>query len=122
MMHATKGAGEPASRESARPYPDFAALTNTRRCGLMPPDRTVWIGFGCRLKRKSLYVDPTALPSEVSCKGVAGLDVVLGFDGLLVKFWPLYQFCQSLLAANPRRLLLIDLYFRRTAHLKLGGR
>jgi hypothetical protein len=100
----------------------LSALIALRDNGVMPKAGLIWLNLGCMpSKRNALALDPDQLPTDDECKCVAGLDVVLIINGYLTKYSPLRRLCGSLLAARPRRLLLIDLDYQRLAFLKLEG-
>jgi hypothetical protein len=87
---------------------------------LQPLRREVWLGIGFRPpKRCAIAIDPANLPTQAACRAVAGLDVILTYNGGTTRYGTLRSLCGALLAAAPRRLLVIDLDIKRLAWLKL---
>lgn len=90
---------------------------------MQPRGRQIWLGLGfAPMKRNVISINPEFLPSCLECSPVAGLDVILCIRGREARYGSVWRLCQNLLAANPRRLQLIDLDFGKIAFLKLGGR
>lgn len=89
--------------------------------GLAPADGILWLGVGMLPpKRNAIQVDPANLPTALDCHAVAGLDVVLVFPGYQTRYGALSTLCDRLYKARPRRLLLVDIDYNRTAFLKLA--
>lgn len=89
--------------------------------GLAPVGGVLWLGIGMLPpKRNAIQIDPTSLPSAADCRAVAGLDVVLMFPGKLTRYGALRTLSNRLYQARPRRLLLVDGDYKRTAFLKMA--
>lgn len=100
----------------------FHPLRRLRERGLQPRNALIWLGLGISLsKRNSLMINPASLPSSTECKAVAGLDVIVCFNGHVTKYGTLRSLCGALIAARPTRLHVIDFDYKRVAFLKLGG-
>jgi hypothetical protein len=98
-----------------KPLQDLAAR------GMQPTGRIVWLGLGMKPpKRNAIAIDPIDLPTDDECKAVAGLDVVVLFNGFLTKYGTLQRLCGSLYQARPRRLQLVDMDFKRIAFLRVA--
>lgn len=98
-------------------------LAEIRDRGFMPKACEIWLGLDIPLRRRNALVIPAEnLPTVDECAAVAGLDVILCFHGCSVRYGVLRNLCASLLAGFPRRLMLIDFDFKKTAFLKLGRR
>jgi hypothetical protein len=90
--------------------------------GLAPADGLLYLGLGFRPpKRNAIALDPDCLPSDRDCYAVAGLDVVLIYRGNSTKYGVLRTLTGSLYQAKPRRLMIIDLDYSRSAFLKTVG-
>lgn len=90
--------------------------------GMQPRGGMVWLGLGVTpKKRNALVIDPDNLPAESQCSALAGLDVVLSFHGYATRYGTLRRLCGAIYTARPRRLIILDLDFRKLAFLKLGG-
>ncbi|MES2048139.1 MAG: hypothetical protein V4447_07050 [Pseudomonadota bacterium] len=91
--------------------------------GAQPVGRAVWLGLGYRPpKQCSISISPNNLPSDDECCAVAGLDIFVCFHGYATRYGVLHSLCGALYQARPRRLLIIDLDYKRTAFLKLGAK
>ena len=89
----------------------------------MPANGIIWIGLGFVPPRQNaIGVGLGRLPTASECVGVVGLDVVLIFNGYIVKYGAVRDMSSALHRACPRRLQLIDLDFHRVAFLKLVGK
>lgn len=100
----------------------FLPLQRLRNGGLQPTGALIWLGLGLSLpKRNSLTIDPANLPTDVECRAVAGLDVIVCINGYATKYGVLRHLCGVLLEARPTRLQVIALDYKRIAFLKLGG-
>jgi hypothetical protein len=98
-------------------------LADLRDCASMPKACEIFLGLGIPLaKRNALTIPIDNLPTVAECAAVAGLDVVLCFHGYSIRYGILWKVCTSLLAGLPRRLMLVDFDFKKTAFLKLGRR
>jgi len=98
------------------------ALEAMADAGMQPVRREVWLGLGLRPpKRNAIELDPARLPSPSQCWPVVGLDIILVYQGNTTRYGPLRSLCGALEAAQPRRLLAIDLDMKRVAFLKLGA-
>lgn len=98
-------------------------LAEMRNRGSMPRAGEIWLGLGLPLKRRNALTIPfNELPSDADCEAIAGLDVVLCFQGYYTRYGILRRICDSLLAGRPRRLLVIDVDLQKTAFLKLAER
>lgn len=105
------------SRPSAGP---MKPLFDLIAADLQPIRREVWLGLGfCPPKRCAIAINPLALPSNRDCRAVAGLDVMLCYHGHSTRYGVLRNLCAALLQAGPRRLMVIDIDYRRLAFLKL---
>lgn len=123
-MGAPTNSNRPAtlSRKAKPEYSGLAPLMAIRRKQFMPVNELIWLGLGFRPpKRNALSIDPGHLPTDTECFSVAGLDVVLLFDGYHIKYSVLRLLCGSLYAARPKRLQVIDRDYGKVAYLKLGG-
>lgn len=90
--------------------------------GLQPKARHVWLGLGLKpAKRGGIEIEPNQLPTDADCTALAGLDITLVFNGFLTRYGTLRRLCGSIYQARPRRILLVDLDYRKTAFVKLGG-
>lgn len=95
-------------------------LHNLAARNLQPVRREVWLGIGFRPpKRCAIAIDPSNLPTNDDCWAVAGLDVIVCYRGNDTRYGTLRSLCNSLYQACPRRLMLIDLDYKRFAFLKL---
>jgi hypothetical protein len=100
----------------------FLPLQRLRDGGLQPTGALIWLGLGLSLpKRNTLTIDPINLPSDKECRAVAGLDVIICFNGYATKYRALRLLCGALLEARPTRLQVIDFDYKRIAFLKHGG-
>ncbi len=89
--------------------------------GLAPVDNTIWLGIGFRPpKHNAIEIDPASIPTQVECRAVAGLDVVLVYPGDLIRYGMLRTLTSRLYESRPRRLMLVDSDRRRTAFLKVA--
>lgn len=89
--------------------------------GLAPVGGIIWLGVGMLPpKRNAIEIDPDNLPTPFECRAVAGLDVVLMFPGRLTRYGALRTLSDRLYQARPRRLLLVDGDYKRTAFLKMA--
>ncbi|MFS0754598.1 hypothetical protein ABC383_07855 [Noviherbaspirillum sp. 1P10PC] len=90
--------------------------------GLAPADGLIYLGLGFRPpKLNAIAIDPANLPTDRECYAVAGLDVVLVYRGDSVRYGLLRKLTASLYQALPRRLMIVDLDYSRSAFLKTVG-
>jgi hypothetical protein len=91
--------------------------------GLQPSYRTIWLGLGfLPPKQNTIEILPDCLPTDVQCRAVCGLDVILLIKGFETRYGTLIRLCGALYQARPRRLQVHDLDYQKAAYLKLGGR
>jgi hypothetical protein len=91
--------------------------------GSQPSCRTMWLGLDfLPEKQNAIEILPACLPTDVQCRAVCGLDVILLIKGFETRYGILIRLCGSLYQARPRRLQVHDLDYQKTAYLKLGGR
>ena len=108
--------------QRARSAGPLQPLVDLMARGLQPVRREVWLGLGfCPPKRCAIAIDPLRIPSDADCGTVAGLDVILCYHGHSTRYGALRDLCSAIYKARPRRLLAIDLDYKRVAFLKLGG-
>jgi len=89
--------------------------------GMQPVGGLIWLGLDfVPPKRNALLINTSRLPTDQECNAVAGLDVVLLYQGFATKYGTLIRLCGSIYQARPRRLQIVDLNFHQIAFLKLG--
>jgi hypothetical protein len=89
--------------------------------GLQPVRREFWLFLDAKQNRiNGLVVSATNLPTDNDCKAIAGLDIVLVFHGHSTKYGTLNRLCGSILAARPHLFWILDLDFKKIAHLKIA--
>lgn len=90
--------------------------------GLAPVDSLIYLGIGFRPpKQNAIEINPDKLPSQRECHAVAGLDVILVYYISRVKYGQLRTLADMLSKSMPRRLILIDLDYKKLAFLKMAG-
>jgi hypothetical protein len=88
----------------------------------LEPKGPVWLGIAHKpLKFCSFELDPNNLPSDVDCRSLAGLDVVICFHGFVARYGTLRRLYEAAFLARARRIQIVDLDFRKIAFVKLGG-
>lgn len=91
--------------------------------GRQPFNREFWLFLGTTPNKiNGLPVDAQHLPNDNDCKVLAGLDIVLTFNGYLTNYGTLRRLCGSILAARPNLFMVIDLDYKKNAQLKIGAR
>ena len=90
--------------------------------GLAPVDSLIYLGMGFRPpKQNAIAIDLLRLPTQRECHAVAGLDVVLVYYISRVKYGQLRTLAGMLGQSMPRRLILVDLDYKKLAFLKMAG-
>ena len=90
--------------------------------GVQPRYAQIWLGLGnMPPKRNAIAIDPARLPSDGDCMTLAGLDVILLFHGRSTRYWTLRRLCASIYDSGARRLMIVDLDYRKFAFLKMEG-
>lgn len=98
-------------------------LTDARNQGLMPTKRIIYLGLGVLPpKLNSIKIPLNVQLSNDEFEPFVGLDIVLVYRGAYTKYGTLKRISDSLLNANPRRLMLIDLDQKGSVFLKLGNK
>jgi hypothetical protein len=75
-----------AGNNPLRPLTDLAARN------LQPLRREVWLGIGFH-PPKRCAIDPANLPTQADCRAVAGLDVILTYNGGTTRYGTLRGLC-----------------------------
>ena len=124
--HTSKLVAEKGS--AVTPYiREWYDLLAARRRGQVPRHAGlggVWVVLGDGVS----YQPPLLLrlPADgswcnVPFHAIAGLDVMLCFDGLAIRYGTLQNVISAICSAGPRRFVAFDLAFGKTAHLVLGA-
>lgn len=91
--------------------------------GLQPSRRLIRLGLDFLPgKHNVIEIHPDCLPTDVQCRAVCGLDVIVLIKGYDTSYGILWRLCGSLYQARPRRLQVHDLDYQKVAYLKLGRR
>lgn len=90
--------------------------------GMQPAHAEFWLFLDLPAYRTNgLVISSCQLPSADDCRAVAGLDVILVFEGDRTSYAILRRLCGLLLSARPRRLQALVHDYKKMAYLKHGA-